>query len=66
MSDRQYRPEDIEYSEHCCASDQRYVHDVAQVDADMPARFNADPSRLFEASGSAGKVLYVCGAFGYV
>ena len=26
------------------------------VDADTPARFNADPSRLFEASGSAGKV----------
>ncbi len=38
------------------ASDQRYAHDVTQVDADTPARFNADPSRLFEASGSAGKV----------
>lgn len=56
LEQQQYRPEDIEYSEHCCASDQRYVHDVAQVDADTPARFNADPSRLFEASGSAGKV----------
>lgn len=46
----------------CCqnhgrsASDQRYAHDVRQVDEDTPARFNADPSRLFEASGSAGKV----------
>lgn len=29
------------------ASDQRYAHDVTQVDADTPARFNADPSRLF-------------------
>lgn len=56
LEQQQYHPEDIEYSEHCCASDQHYVHDVAQVDADTPARFNADPSRLFEASGSAGKV----------
>lgn len=29
---------------------------MTQVDEDTPARFNADPSRLFEASGSAGKV----------
>ena len=36
------------------------MHDVAQVDADTPARFNADPSRLFEASGSAGKVCVAC------
>lgn len=38
------------------ASDQHYAQDVSKVDADTPARFNADPSRLFEASGSAGKV----------
>ena len=38
------------------ASDNRYAHDVKQVDADSPARFNADPTRLYEASGSAGKV----------
>lgn len=38
------------------ASDPRYVEDVRAVDADTPARFNADPSRLFEASGSAGKL----------
>ena len=38
------------------ASDPRYVDDVRAVDADTPARFNADPSRLFEASGSAGRV----------
>lgn len=37
-------------------SDDRYQHQVRQVDADTPARFNADPDRLFEASGSAGKV----------
>jgi len=29
---------------------------VRKIDADTPARFNADPSRLYEASGSAGKI----------
>ena len=30
---------------------------MRDIDADTPARFNADPERLFEASGSAGKVM---------
>ncbi|MEK1904587.1 MAG: D-lactate dehydrogenase, partial [Pseudomonas sp.] len=38
------------------ASDARYGEHVRDVDADTPARFNADPSRLFEASGSADKL----------
>lgn len=38
------------------ASDPRYAGHVRAVDAETPARFNADPSRLFEASGSAGKL----------
>ncbi|KIP98551.1 MULTISPECIES: D-lactate dehydrogenase [Pseudomonas] len=38
------------------ASDGSYGDYVRDVDADTPARFNADPSRLFEASGSAGKL----------
>jgi D-lactate dehydrogenase len=38
------------------ASDPRYASHVREVDADSPARFNADPSRLFEAAGSAGKL----------
>lgn len=38
------------------ASDPRYADDVRDVDAQTPARFNADPSRLYEASGSAGKL----------
>ncbi|UCJ16815.1 D-lactate dehydrogenase [Pseudomonas sp. MM211] len=38
------------------ASDGSYAKYVRDVDADTPARFNADPSRLFEASGSAGKL----------
>lgn len=39
------------------ASDHEYAHHVRAVDADTPARFNADPGRLFEASGSAGHVV---------
>ncbi len=38
------------------ASDDSYAQRVREVDADTPARFNADPRGLFEASGSAGKV----------
>ncbi|MDR5781820.1 D-lactate dehydrogenase [Caballeronia sp. LZ065] len=39
------------------ASDHDYATHVRDVDAPTPARFNADPRRLFEASGSAGKVM---------
>ena len=38
------------------ASDSGYETRVRDVDADTPARFNADPTLLHEASGSAGKV----------
>lgn len=38
------------------ASDREYIKRIRDVDADTPARFNADPRRLFEASGCAGKV----------
>ena len=56
LEQKQYNEQDIQQQEHRCASDHRYSQDVRQVDADTPARFNADPSRLFEVSGSAGKV----------
>lgn len=39
-----------------CCSDHVYTEHVRQVDADTPARFNADPRRLHEASGSAGRL----------
>jgi D-lactate dehydrogenase len=39
------------------ASDHGYAKHVRDVEAETPARFNADPHRLFEASGSAGKVM---------
>lgn len=38
------------------ASDREYVDHVRQVDADTPARFNADPRRLRESAGCAGKL----------
>ncbi len=38
------------------ASDHEYATRVRDVDADTPARFNADPRRLHEASGCAGKL----------
>lgn len=56
LEQQRYHSDQIATASDCCASDQRYAHDVTQIDADTPARFNADPSRLFEASGSAGKV----------
>lgn len=38
------------------ASDGEYQNRLRDVDADTPARFNADRRRLYEASGCAGKV----------
>ncbi|MBV7561565.1 D-lactate dehydrogenase [Pseudomonas sp. sia0905] len=51
-----YGPRQVSNEAAGKASDQRYGEHVRDVDADTPARFNADPSRLFEASGSAGKL----------
>ena len=39
------------------ASDHGYAKHVRDIDAPTPARYNADPLRLREASGSAGKVM---------
>jgi len=48
---------DIEYNSSRSASDNDYTQHVRDFTADTPARYNADPKRLFEASGSAGKVM---------
>jgi D-lactate dehydrogenase len=48
---------DVDYSSGRAASDHAYAEYVREINADTPARFNADPRRLFEASGSAGKVM---------
>jgi D-lactate dehydrogenase len=37
--------------------DHAYVEHVREIDEPTPARFNADPQRLYESSGSAGKVM---------
>lgn len=50
-----YGPGDIR-DDVGAASDPNYADHVRQIDAPTPARFNADPSRLHEASGSAGRV----------
>lgn len=39
------------------ASDKNYQQHVRNIDDAEPARYNADPRRLFEASGSAGKLI---------
>ena len=38
------------------ASGSRYQERVRDIGAASPARYNADPERLFEASGCAGKL----------
>ena len=45
----------VEYGNRA-ASQAGYAEKVSDVDAASPARYNADPEGLFEASGSAGKV----------
>ena len=46
---------DVDYSAGR-ASDGRYQERVRDIAAASPARYNADPERLFEASGCAGKL----------
>jgi D-lactate dehydrogenase (quinone) len=52
-----FNASDVENDPSRFASDHDYANHVREVDATTPARFNADPHRLFEASGSAGKVM---------
>jgi D-lactate dehydrogenase len=48
---------DIDPADDRSASDHRYVDHVRDIDSPTPARFNADAARLFEASGSAGRLM---------
>jgi D-lactate dehydrogenase len=48
--------EDLAASSGRVGSDHDYQRRVRDVDADSPARFNADERCLYEASGSAGKL----------
>jgi D-lactate dehydrogenase len=51
-----FEPSAIAAADGRRASDQDYQRRVREIDSDRPARFNADPQGLFEASGSAGRV----------
>jgi D-lactate dehydrogenase (quinone) len=48
---------DIEHDPDRCGSDRDYERRVREIDSDRPARFNADRERLFEAAGSAGRMM---------
>jgi D-lactate dehydrogenase len=56
LDDDRWQPGDVQHDGRH-ASDHEYADRVREVDADTPARFNADPHRLFESAGSAGKVM---------
>jgi D-lactate dehydrogenase (quinone) len=51
----QYSPDEV-IDSHGKASDTEYVKRVRDIQADTPARFNADKSRLYESAGCAGKL----------
>lgn len=51
-----YTPADVDFPQGVQASDIEYKDHVRDIGASTPARFNADPRRHYEASGSAGKI----------
>ena len=51
-----FTADDVEWPSDRRASDYGYPAHVRAIDAPSPARFNADPARLYEASGCAGKI----------
>lgn len=53
----QFGPDETEHDPARACSDRSYGETVRHIDADTPARFNADTGRLFEAAGSAGRVM---------
>lgn len=55
LENKNYTEADVEYG-NSKASANDYPEKLREVDADTPARYNADTSRLYEASGCAGKV----------
>ncbi len=55
LENQQYSAADVHHADRAC-SDPDYAQRVRDVDATTPSRFNAYQRRLFEASGSAGKL----------
>lgn len=56
LEKQRYSPSDVKHTERK-ASDDSYGAKVRDVNADTPARFNNNHERLFEASGSAGRLI---------
>lgn len=56
LENHRYTEQDIQDSTKF-ASDHDYQKRIRDVDADTPARFNANQQKLFEASGCAGKLV---------
>jgi len=55
LQNSRYQRKDIQ--QNCGKGhDHTYCDHVRKIDEDSPARFNADPNRHYEASGSAGKL----------
>ncbi|WOC16374.1 D-lactate dehydrogenase [Pseudochrobactrum sp. MP213Fo] len=51
-----YTPDDIKNDSSAIAHDNEYAARVRKIEEKSPARFNADPRRLKNASGCAGKL----------
>ncbi len=54
LENERFSLDSLEHSEKASATD--YQQRVRDINADTPSRFNADTSRLYEASGCAGKL----------
>ena len=55
LDDERIKDDDVRHDGRH-AHDHDYVTRVRDIEADTPARYNADPDRLFESSGCAGKL----------
>ncbi|QNT78990.1 D-lactate dehydrogenase [Entomobacter blattae] len=55
LEHQHYDSHAIKSGDAACSS-RDYATHVRDVEADTPSRFNADPTHLFEAAGSAGKL----------
>lgn len=56
LQNHKYSDQDIKHDAGV-GHDHEYRNHVREIDADTPARFNADPARHYEASGSAGRLM---------
>lgn len=56
LEDGRFARDDLPSEPGRMASDREYAQHVRDIDSSEPARYNADPRRLYEASGSAGKI----------